>query len=293
LSLFPGRFSVKVGRRIVKIEDIPQFLGKVRADRAAWSEVECVHFSSGEDINAPARHACLRGLQYDSSSNDRELTIFLLEQEVRDCCESKFGGYDDHLFLAVYLVACLDEVDLAWLIMEAKLANFDTWHGVDIEALYGCGVERTLAMLKASQREEGESFLPAPDQANVDRWWKRQRSRFPARWEDEINKIDICAAIGDSEAAAEYLRKQVATSVAEVESGSKQERELLADARRQWRNLGATMKQHWYRKNLTHTFPMPPGNIQATRCPHNLHCRWEAAGGGKQDRTAANGIAAG
>jgi tetratricopeptide (TPR) repeat protein len=221
----------------VKIEEIPQFLGRIRTDRAAWSEVEYAQASSGEDINAPTRNACLRGLQHDRRADDRELTVFLLEQEVRDCYDGGCG-YGDSLFLAIYLVACLDEVDLAWLIMKAKIANFDTLCGVNIEALYSCGVERTQAMLKASRRKEGKHFLPAPSQTNVDNWWKRQRDRFPARWEDEIDKANICAAIGDFDAAADYLRKQLAASFAKVEPGSDQERELLVNARYRWGSLG-------------------------------------------------------
>jgi hypothetical protein len=235
----------------MKLAEIPLVLQRLRAGPAAWAEVTCAFAGEGEtwrDATVEARHAALVALQYDRRPEDRELIVHLLQQELLEHRHSPFGGLDDSLRLAAFLAATLDDVELAWLMMEVKRANFDTGCGFDVEALFCCGVERTWAMVQASQRPEREAFIeiasdgdgePRCTQEDVDRWWEQQRRDFPERWEDEsvFAKLGLCVDLGDLEAGVELLGTWQAAELARVEPGSAAERHVLEQARSWWKDL--------------------------------------------------------
>ncbi|MCL2714200.1 MAG: hypothetical protein FWD68_06330 [Alphaproteobacteria bacterium] len=221
----------------MKLTDIPLFLSRMRTDRAVRQELAYKKMlPHSDEVNWPARRACLLGLQFDRCPEDRDLILYLLDQEI--CARQGSGGCGSSLQAVVFFAAELGDPSILWRIMSAKFANFDTGIVIDREAIYCCGVERTLAVLAASDHPARDRFLPAPAQADVDKWWTHQRSAFPDRWEDETDKIGTCEEIGDFEAGAEYLRKELAEKLATVAPGSTEEQKLLVDARHQWGFLG-------------------------------------------------------
>jgi hypothetical protein len=235
----------------MKLAEIPLVLQRLRAGPQAWGEVTCAFEGEGEtwrDAHVEARQAALVALQYDRRPEDRALIVHLLEQELREHEQSPFGGLDDSLRLAAFLAATLDDVSLAWLMLGVKQANFDTGCGFDVDALFSCGVERTWAMVQASERPEREAFIalvsdedggPRCTQDDVDRWWAQQRRDFPARWEDEslYAKLGLCVTLGDREAGVELLATWQAAALAKVEPGTAAERRVLEEARGWWRDL--------------------------------------------------------
>jgi|GEM_PF-2731522 len=229
----------------MKLTAVPLLLSRMRADSGSWSELAYKPWPDYEDrrdweywdVNWQARRACLLGLQLDRRPDDRDLILYLLDQEI--CSqEASVSGCGSSLHPAILFAAEFDDPSIAWRIRSAKYANQDTACSIDVQALYCCGVERTLAMLAASDRPESNDFPPAPIQAHVDEWWMRQRSNYPSRWEDEPDKIGTCEEIGDIEAAADYLRQELAETLPTVDAGGAEERDLLVSARRQWGWLG-------------------------------------------------------
>jgi len=227
----------------MKLAEVPLLLARMRADRAAWSELAYRSRPDDEDVEWPdedmnwrVRRACLLGLQHDRRSDDRDLISYLLDQEI--CARRASDGCGSSLEAAIFFVAEFEDPSIAWRIRSAKYANQDTRCTIDLEALYCCGVERTLTMLATSECPERDDFLPAPQQDEVDAWWARQRDCFPRRWEDEPDKVGTCEEIGDLEAAADYLRQQLAEDLAAVEPGSSEEQKRLVGARYEWRSLG-------------------------------------------------------
>lgn len=234
----------------MELADVPRVLERLRTGPAAWGEVTCAFEGEGtawRDAHATARRAALLGLQYDRRPEDRELVVHIMAEEVRYAQESPFQGNSEGLRLAAFLVATLGEVSLAWLLFEAKRANFDTACGFDVEALFACGVEPTWAMVLASDRPERAAFMklagdegaPRCTQDEVDAWWEQQHRDFPTRWEDEapLAKLMICTDLGDLDAGAEILRAWVSGALAGAEPGSKAEREVLEHARYWWSEL--------------------------------------------------------
>lgn len=235
---------------MVKLSEIPRVLERLRRGPAAWGEVTCAFEGEGmawRDAHATTRRAALQALQYDRRPEDRELVVHLLAQEMRWAQESPFQGNPESLRLAAFLAASLGDVSLAWLLFEAKRANFDTACGFDVEALFCCGVERTWVMVLAAERPEREAFIelagdggePRCTQDEVDAWWERQRRDFPARWEDEapLAKLTLCVDLGDLDAGAEILRAWQAEALARAEPGSADERQTLEQARYWWSDL--------------------------------------------------------
>lgn len=236
----------------MKLAEIPVVLERLRAGPMAWGEVECAFEGEGAawvDAHARARRAALVGLQYDRRAEDRELVMHLLRQELRYHAASPFAGLEESLKLVAYLAAELDDdVELAWLMLAAKRTNFDTACGFDVEALFCRGVERTWAMVLASQRPEREAFIevagdgsgaPRCTQQDVDAWWEQQRAWFPRRWEDEgvLARLGLCVELGDLEAGEALLRQWQADALAGVQPGSPAERNGLEQARSWWRDL--------------------------------------------------------
>jgi hypothetical protein len=222
----------------MKLAEVAPFLSRMRAHPATWSEMAYTPGPDHEDANRQVRRACLLGLQHDRRSTDRDLILYLLEQEV--LARTGFSGCSTSLEAAVFFAAELDDPAIAWRIMAAKFANFDTSCAIGFEALYSCGVERTLAMLQASNRVERKDFPPAPLQEEVDAWWSSQRSSFPVQWEDEPDKVATCREVGDFEAGSEYLSRQLAGTLSTLQPGSAEERNVLVHARYEWTWLGRT-----------------------------------------------------
>lgn len=234
----------------MELADVPRVLERLRTGRAAWGEVTCAFEGEGSawrDAHATARRAALQALQYDRRPADRELVVHLMAEEVRYAQESPFQGNSEALRLAAFLLATLGDVSHAWLLFEAKRANFDTACGFDVEALFAGGVEPTWAMVLASDRPEraafmelaGEDGAPRCTQDEVDAWWEQQRRDFPTRWEDEppLAKLMICTDLGDLDAGAEILRTWMTEELAGVDPGSEAERRVLEHARYWWSEL--------------------------------------------------------
>lgn len=144
--------------------------------------------------------------------------------------------------------------------MSAKRTNFDTLCTIDVEALYSCGVERTLTTLGTSARSEFNDF-ETPTQAQVDAWWYNQRNKIPARWEDEPDKVGACEEIGDFEAGAGYLRNQLSEELGKVAVGSSEERSILVGARYQWRSLGRPDEAAKIQARLDQFLPKTPWDL--------------------------------
>jgi len=195
-------------------------LARIRHDPEAWREVACLDSSDAEglwtDAHAADRYALLLALQYDLQGDDRDLVRFLFEQEALRHRREPFQGLYPALQLAAFLLASFQQVEHIWDFAQAKLANFDTYLGFDVEYLLSAGVDATLAYIAANEHpmreqvlewlvRDGTCVIAEQDFAT---WWARQRERYPNRREEELPKarLDQALELGDMREAQHWLQ---------------------------------------------------------------------------------------
>jgi hypothetical protein len=141
-------------------------------------------------VDDRTRAMALIGLSYDRRDTDLALCRSLLAQEVAAAERSDA----DELPLACFLVARARDPDDVWLMTRAKLANYDTFCGLDREYLFAAGVARTVEHVRASPRPERQRVLdellredgtPLFDEAELVEWWTRIEAYFPEQPEVE------------------------------------------------------------------------------------------------------------
>jgi hypothetical protein len=136
------------------------------------------------------RAMALIGLSYDRRDDDFALCRNVLAQEVAAAERSDA----DELRLACFLVARARDPDDVWLMTRAKLANYDTFCGLDREYLFAAGVARTIEHVRASTHPDRQRVLdellgndgtPLFDDAELAAWWTWIEEYFPGEPEAE------------------------------------------------------------------------------------------------------------
>jgi hypothetical protein len=195
---------------MTKHEEGRHLLARCRSDPAAWVEAVCGDAAGDDgrwiDPNAVPRYALLLALQYDLRTEDRALVRYLFEQEMLRHRREPFQGLHPALCLAGYLLATDRMVEHVWLFAGAKLANFDTYLGFDLEYLVSAGIEGTLAFVRAADthplRKDVLDWLVGNDGKcvlNEDQlvsWWRRVEADFPAQLSDEQPEVRLNQALG-------------------------------------------------------------------------------------------------
>lgn len=88
----------------------------------------------------------------------RVFALSLLQWFIRLRKEEQGVGSDDLVFAAV-LIGQHGHVEDCLRIWEAKQCDFDTYCGLDIQAMMFAGVERTIAFLKDQKDEQGKRAM--------------------------------------------------------------------------------------------------------------------------------------
>ncbi|GHO45614.1 hypothetical protein [Ktedonospora formicarum] len=131
-----------------------------------WIVYKAVSSEELEDQNAPFRLSVLEALHETLTPADRILVRFILEQEI--IYHEQFAGMSDSLRLCGFLLSLLARLDDVRLLWEAKITNFDTMCGFDIQLLVGAGVSATLAYLQHIQEDwaqEAKEYIEECQQA--------------------------------------------------------------------------------------------------------------------------------
>ena len=176
------------------LEAYQSLLTRLRQDENVWPEVahQAIYREDGrmEDPHYLSRYGVLLCLQYDRRDEDDALLRYLLAEETKSRSNDPFQGESAALLLAVYLLACLQNIEDVWLLWQAKSANFDTYFAVDTMVLFASGIEETLDCLKASDRPEADEILqlldrdpagpgiPTPEQR--EQFWQQRQHDYPA-----------------------------------------------------------------------------------------------------------------
>ena len=198
---------------------------RLRRDRSAWAE--CAyrpgHDAAGEqiDLGAKPRAAALVGLSYDLRDDDIELCRYLLEQEVLDAEGSDLQGFDDSLRRACFLVARAKDPQDIWMLCRAKLANYDTFCGLDREYLYAAGLTRIVDYVKASAHPDRARVLeelldkdgaPWFTDEELASWWQFVTGYFPADPNDDtpLSVAQTALYFGTPAEALPWLEKWAA-----------------------------------------------------------------------------------
>lgn len=187
-------------------------LRRMRADPARWSDAAFADHRDDQanwtDVSAPRRARVLWALQYDRSPDDLPLLRFLLEQETAAHRSNPWSGTTQEAALAAFLVCehrCPDDV---WPLWNLKQANFDTSHDIDVEYLLALGARATIALVRASEREDRDDLLgvltdgagePIIPEDKIQSWRERTRARFPAdaRAESLPACVDRALVVGE------------------------------------------------------------------------------------------------
>lgn len=171
----------------------------MRSDESSWASLAFAPTGEGstwKDENFPARFRVAISLQYDLRPSDLELLKYLFEQETMSHIHSPFQGLTESLQLLGWLLAQERCVRNTHLFLRAKFANFD---------------EETVAFLRehAAEGSAEEEFLNnyKLSEDAIERWFKKQRKKFPSNPEQESHKTRVQRNLhlGDLEAARRAL----------------------------------------------------------------------------------------
>jgi hypothetical protein len=188
-------------------------LDAARADRQTWKRFRvsiAKQDDSTTDLHASDRMQLTWALQYDAHETDAELIRFALAEEVAWRSVAPYQGIGEVLETLGWLVARDRNIaDLA-LLVEAKLANFDTSCGFDREHLFTAGVKATLAHARAHPSLASVVIVdgkPAHAQHEIDRWFASRAHRFVTDLEAEPATlwIDRALALGDLDLARQLV----------------------------------------------------------------------------------------
>ncbi len=186
----------------------------MRSDESSWASLAFAPTGEGstwKDENFPARFRVAISLQYDLRPSDLELLKYLVEQETMSHVHSPFQGLTESLQILGWLLAEERCVGNTPLFLRAKFANFDTYCGFDVEHVFSAGYEETVAFLReqAAEGSAEEEFLNnyKLSEHAIERWFKKQRKRFPSNPEQESHKTRVQRNfhLGDLEAAHRAL----------------------------------------------------------------------------------------
>lgn len=195
-------------------------LAAYRAGTAAWSDLACADAQDDDDLwtdpHAPTRARVLIALQYDRRPEDRPLIEYLFDQEVERHTKEPYAGLHQALDRAAYLLAAYHDPAHVLRVWHAKVANFDTYCGLDVRYLVAAGYEPTLAFLRQAaddpERQAIRGFLDLydPDRfapAALDAWWRELEQRFPPTLAAESPRARLDRALddGDLDAARHWL----------------------------------------------------------------------------------------
>ncbi len=198
----------------------PQRLARLRSDLDAWPEVACADTTNDEgywtDAHAATRYGVLLALQYDLRPKDQDLVRFLFQQEALRHRREPFEGLFPALQLAGFLLANYGQVEHVWDFAQAKLANFDTYCGFDLQYLVSAGIGETLAFVRANQNPLRDDVLKWLTQGtmcgiqeqDLKTWWSKQRKVFPSERANESPEVrlDQALELGELDDAHRWLR---------------------------------------------------------------------------------------
>jgi len=211
------------------LEPYRELLTALRQDEGRWSELACAEVPGPDgypvDAHERRRYGVLLVLQYHRRAEDPPLLRYLLEQEVLAHRNAPFQGFAPSLESAAFLVASLRSPEDLWLLAQAKLANFDTYCGLDTLYLFTAGVKETLSEIdrRAAQQPDElakgvqalcEDALPLED-ATIRRWWAEKQTAFPANEADEdpLRLVERAHALEAVEEGRRWLDAWEATAV--------------------------------------------------------------------------------
>ncbi|SHJ63618.1 hypothetical protein SAMN02745181_2231 [Rubritalea squalenifaciens DSM 18772] len=202
-------------------------LTEYRNNRGLWGELAYVEAKSDDrarhDGNEKNRYKVLLQLQYDRRVEDSEFIRFLFDEEILARRKDSFQGIGEALWLvATMALEFGDPADVGRFI-KAKIANFDTHCGFDIEFAFHTLREKTNDYVA----KEFPDLLEAIDDYKyeeyadgLDEWWDRMKSQYP-RSENEEEAITLYERylyFGNLPLARKYLEQW---EKAEPESAAK------------------------------------------------------------------------
>jgi hypothetical protein len=190
-------------------------LDSYRRARENWQDLAYCEGESEErgsfDTNEKARYAILIALQYDFQESDRDLIVFLLEQEIIARENDDFQGIGESLRLGSYLLAKFKNPTDIPLFYRAKFANFDT----------GCGFDREFMFLALKENTEEYILDNYPElydknqgnytgdylARNLDDWWNNLSKEYPdcEKNESPLTLYERNIYFGNNEIAKKYL----------------------------------------------------------------------------------------
>lgn len=140
----------------------------------------------------PRREQLYQAMHPSPSPQHAELLRALLAHEVafRDSDEDDPGDAFDNLYWCALLLHQLGRLEDVLPLWRAKMTNFDTGCGMDIQFLVGPGVERTLAYLVESSEPDAAKAYEciakchaAGELGAMDEWLALRRAYFGERGE--------------------------------------------------------------------------------------------------------------
>lgn len=189
-------------------------LHSARGDRATWERlrVSLAERDGGTtDLHATDRMQLAWALQYDARPEDAELVRFAFAEEITWRRVAPSQGIGEVLEILGWLVARDCDIADVELLADAKLANFDTSCGFDLEHLFAAGVAATLSDARSDAVALGNLVIvdgqPACTQDDVDRWLASRARSFvkDPDAEPETVWIDRALALGERDLARQLV----------------------------------------------------------------------------------------
>jgi hypothetical protein len=179
------------------LADYQNLLNHLRRDPARWPQLAHQPLPDAEkgwEAAYRARLGVLVCLQYDLQPSDEALVRYLFQEEIR-AREEQSPGLSEALELGAFLLASFRRPGDLRLFWRAKMANFDTFLGLDTEYLVWLDAGGALDRLLHEELEpesplwEPESPLWEmvrfpPTERDLAAWWADMQKAFP-RSEDE------------------------------------------------------------------------------------------------------------
>ncbi|PTM53331.1 hypothetical protein [Desmospora activa] len=199
-----------------------QTLAAVRAGR-----IDCQAFAYQEafdeeghsyDANRLKRFRLLLALQYDRSEQDEPLLQKLMRQETIMHRHAPFQGLYPSLCLCAYLLSRFRSPMNVWLFTQAKLSNFDTHCGFDVQYLVSAGIEETYRYVVDAEHEWKSTFYDyvGEDRENcrinssdLTRWREAKEKQYPSQLDMENieDVIELAIDLEEKELLQEKVRE--------------------------------------------------------------------------------------
>ena len=179
------------------LEDAKIQLENYRKNQKSWNDLSYKKFNYEKnyytDKNSLKRYKVIKAVQYDLRQDDEIFLKFLFEQEIKKHEKETFQGINDSINLVAFLLSKFKNLENVWLFIKAKIANFDTICGFDLEYLVSAGLNRTIDYVKNSDNKLKKKFLSFEEifsklsEKSIDEWEKKKTDDYSSK----INNNDL------------------------------------------------------------------------------------------------------